>query len=255
MSRFRNLEFGGESDENFQPEVTKDESYYLNEARAAFQDGNFEAGLRSYSKVLEHNPKNPEPWTGQVRMLIELGEYREAKVWADKALEQFPREPELLAAKAVALGRMGDRKGAMAFSDASVEERGNTPYIWLARGDVMLSRKEKAAEYCINKALAIAGQDWFFAWLASRIYFFYRKYSLALRLAETAVARQNRGSSWLQMGMCQRAVGLIGSAENSFEQAAQFESTHAEAQTALLAVSNSNFFTRLADLLRGLFSR
>ena len=38
-------------------------------------------------------------------MLIELAEYREAKIWADKALERFPHEPELLAAKAVALGR------------------------------------------------------------------------------------------------------------------------------------------------------
>ena len=36
-----------------------------------------------------------------MRMLIELGEFREAKLWADKALERFPHEPELLAAKAV----------------------------------------------------------------------------------------------------------------------------------------------------------
>jgi tetratricopeptide (TPR) repeat protein len=75
-------------------------------------------------------------------MLIELGEFREAKLWADKALERFPNEPELLAAKAVALGRSGDLQGALAFSDASIEERGDTPYVWLARGDVMLARAE-----------------------------------------------------------------------------------------------------------------
>src|SRR5207249_7991508 len=98
----------------------------LAEARTAFENGDFELGLRLYSKVLEFNPENAAAWTGQVRMLVELGEFHEAKLWADKALERFPSEPELLAAKAVALGRNGDLQGAIAFSDASIEERGDT---------------------------------------------------------------------------------------------------------------------------------
>src|SRR5215469_8195131 len=151
MSRFVNLEFTGDSDNLLEPgqkSLVKDEAYYLAEARAAFENGNFEQGLRFYSKVLEFNPRNASAWTGQVRMLIELGEFREAKLWADKALERFPNEPELLAAKGVALGRSGDLQGALAFSDASIEERGDTPYIWLARGDVLLARKEQRADYC-----------------------------------------------------------------------------------------------------------
>src|SRR5271166_4342472 len=141
MSRFVNLEFGGESEDHGQEQrpLAKDEAYYCAEARSAFENGEFESGLRLYSKVLEFNPMNASAWTGQVRMLIELGEYREAKLWADKALERFPHEPELLAAKSVALGRGGDLQGALAFSDASIEERGDTPYIWLARGDVLLA--------------------------------------------------------------------------------------------------------------------
>src|SRR5216683_8292380 len=109
MSRFSNLEFSGESEnQSQQPKaLVKDEAYYYAEARAAFENGNFEAALRLFSKVLEFNPENAAAWTGQVRMLIELGEFGEAKLWADKALEHFPREPELLAAKAVALGRTG----------------------------------------------------------------------------------------------------------------------------------------------------
>ena len=118
MSRFNNLELGGEAeDQPWQSSaaLVKDEAYYLGEARAAFETGNFEQGLRFYSKVLEFNPNNAAAWTGQVRMLIELGEFREAKLWADKALERFPNEPELLAAKAVALGRSGELQGALAF--------------------------------------------------------------------------------------------------------------------------------------------
>src|SRR6266481_5895300 len=130
MSRFVNLEFGGESEDAQKQGLVKDEAYYSAEARLAFESGDFESALRLYSKVLEFNPQNSVAWTGQVRMLIELDEHHEAKVWADKALERFPHEPELLAAKAVALARGGDLQEALAFSDAAIEERGDSPYIW-----------------------------------------------------------------------------------------------------------------------------
>src|SRR5437016_12364606 len=135
MSRFVNLEFGGESEDHAahaQKALVKDEGYYFAEARTAFENGNFEQALRLYSKVLEFNPQNAAAWTNQVRMLIELGEYREAKLWADKALERFPHEPELLAAKAVALGRSGDLQGALAFSDASRSEERRVGKEWRA---------------------------------------------------------------------------------------------------------------------------
>src|SRR5512133_1209836 len=125
MSRFGNLELGDESEDlPFQTgALVKDEAFYVGEGRSAFENGDFERGLRYYAKVLEFNPQNPVAWTGQVRMLIELGEFAEAKVWADKALERFPHEAELLAAKAVALGRLGDLDGALAFSAAAMQER------------------------------------------------------------------------------------------------------------------------------------
>src|SRR5688572_11530720 len=115
MSRFGNLEF--ESDQN-QPEEhrtsgARDEGHYMNAAQVHFEAGQFRKALRAYAKVLEFNPRQATAWTGQVRMLIELGEYSEARVWADKALATFPDEPELLAAKAVALARSGDLTGAI----------------------------------------------------------------------------------------------------------------------------------------------
>jgi tetratricopeptide (TPR) repeat protein len=259
MSRFINLEFEGES-ENQWPAgpkaVTKDEAFYLGEARAAFEGGNYEQGLRFYSKVLEFNPKNAIAWTGQVRMLIELGEYREAKLWADKALERFPNEPELLAAKAVALGRSGDLQGALAFSDASIEERGDTPYVWLARGDVLLARSETRADYCFEKALLLAPHDWFVAWLAARIRFFYEQFVLALKLIQQAV-EWNPGNFllWLEQGHCQQALGLVGPAEMSFTQARQLNPRCEDADQALLRISQSGMFGRLRGKLRELFKR
>ena len=259
MSRFVNLEFEDGSGSQLQPEpaaLVKDEAYYLAEARTAFETGHFEPGLRLYSKVLEYNPKNTVAWTGQVRMLIELGEYREAKLWADKALERFPNEPELLAAKAVALGRSGDLQGALAFSDASIEERGDTPYVWLARGDVLLARAETRADYCFEKALLLAPHDWFTNWLAARIRFYYEQFVLALKLIQQAV-ELNPGNFllWLEQGHCQQAIGLVGPAETSFTQARQLNPRCDDADKALLRISEAGTLARWRGKLRELFKR
>lgn len=255
MSRFNSLELGGNFEEpsEYQAEL-KDESFYLAEAKTAFESAQFEKGLRAFAKVLEFNPKNVAAWTGQVRMLIELGEFHEAKLWADKALEKFAEDGELLAAKAVALARMGDVKAALAFSDASIEERGDTPYIWLARGDVLLARAEKRAEYCFQKAIALASGDWFVRWLASRIHFAYKKFSIALKFAQEALnLNSGNAAAWLQAGNCQVALGLIVLAENSFTQAQQLDPRCSAATLALNKIAGTGDFGRFFSRLRQLF--
>ena len=255
MSRFVNLELGGEAENQRQEQkpLVKDEAYYLSEARAAFENGQFEPALRYYSKVLEFNPQNAGAWTAQVRMLIELGEFREAKLWADKALERFPQEPELLAAKAVALGRTGDLDAALAFSDSSIEERGDTPYIWLARGDVMLARREQRADYCFEKALLLAPKDWFIVWLAARIRAFYNQCVLAVKLLSEAIEwNAGRFVLWLELGRCQKAIGLVGPAEHSFAQAKQLNPNCNEAAMALMSLSQAGVFEKLRSWCRKL---
>jgi len=249
MSRFVNLELGGESEDHSrrsQQPAVKDESYYLNQAQSAFENGDFEAALRAYSKVLEFNAGNAAAWTGQVRMLIEMAEFREAKLWADKALERFPQEPELLAAKAVALGRIGDLQGALVFSDASIEERGDTPYVWLARGDVLLAREEPRADYCFEKALLLAPRDWLTAWLAARIRYFYRQFALALKLLQQAV-EWNAGHFllWLELGQCQQELGLVSAARLSLAQARQLNPNCRAASLALVKLSNTGLWASL----------
>lgn len=258
MSRFINLELGGESEDQSheQKALVKDEAYYLHEARKAFENGNFEQALRFYSKVLEFNPQNAAAWTAQVRMLIELEEFREARLWADKALERFPQEPELLAAKAVALARSGDLQGALAFSDASIEERGDTPYVWLARGDVLLARSERRADYCFEKALLLAPRDWFIVWLAARVRYYYRQFVLALKLLQQAI-EWNAGHFllWLECGQCQQALGLIGPAKNSYLQARQLNPNCRETELALSRLSHTGFWKRAGGWWRRLFNQ
>lgn len=253
MSRFGNLEFGGESEEHFQQPrpLVKDESYYATEAQAAFEAGRFEQALRLYGKVLEFNPQQASAWAGQVRMLIELREFGEARLWADKALEQFPHEPELLAAKAVALGRAGDHQAALTFSDAAIEERGDTPYVWLARGDVLLARRESRADFCFDKALRLAAGDWVIAWLAARIRAYYEQFALALKLLQQAIElNAAHFMLWLELGQCQQALGLIGPAERSFAQARQLNPQCTEAGLALMRLKHAGLGERLRGWVR-----
>jgi tetratricopeptide (TPR) repeat protein len=248
MSRFGNLEFGPRAEHQARTEpVLSDEALQLREADAAFRRGAFEQALRAFARALEHNPANPVAWSGQVRMLIELGEYTEANLWADKGLEQFPHEADLLAAKAVALARRGDSRAALSFSDAAIEGENPTPYVWLSRGDVLLARAEKRAEYCFTKALAVAPRDWLWPWLASRIHFFYRKFSLAMKLVSQALALDSaQAVLWLHMGRCQLGLGLAAAAAESIAQAHDLDPQCPEAAQALAEQLNCGWWRRLA---------
>ena len=257
MSRFNNLEFEGEhEDPGAMSAVAKDEAHYLAEAQTAFANANFDTALRLYSKVLEFNVQNVVAWAGQVRMLIELGEFNEARLWAEKALERFPREPELLAAKAVALARSGCCEEALACSDASIEARGDTPYVWLARGDVLLSRKESRADYCFEKAMLVAPRNWFIVWLAARVRYYYRQFALAIKMVEQAL-QWNAGHFvlWIEYGRCQQALGLLGAARTSLDQARQLNPQSPQVAAALASLASTGFSDRLRGFLNRLFLR
>ena len=259
MSRFTNLEFNSGSNDHepmHRHDNARDAGRFESEAQGAFEHADFEGALRAYSKAIEFNPRSPVGWTGQVRALIELGEFDEASLWADKALEKFPEEAELLAAKAVALARSGDAEGALAFSDASVTGRGDTPYVWLARGDVLLARQERRAEFCFEKALILAARDWFITWLAARIRAHYRQYSLALKLARQALELQpDHPILWLCAGACQQELGLIGAAQHSFQQAMELNPRSQEARLALEKLAHADLGTRLAGWWKRCFGR
>jgi tetratricopeptide (TPR) repeat protein len=256
MSRFVNLELGGEAGEQPRGEpqpIVKDEAHYLRQAQDALQCADFKNALRHYAKVLEFNPQNAAAWTAQVRMLIELEQDADAKVWADNALERFPRDADLLAAKAVVLARAGDTQTALAFSDAAVGENSESPHVWLARGEVLLARREALADYCFDKALMLAPGDWLLAWQAARVRLHHGQASQALRLLRQAV-EWNPGHflPWLELGRCQEILGLAEAAEKSFTQARELNAQSGEARLALERLSSRGAGGRLRDLWRRL---
>jgi tetratricopeptide (TPR) repeat protein len=126
--------------------------------------------------------------------------------------------------------------------------------VWLARGDVLLSRKERRADYCFEKALTLAPGNWFIAWLAARIRYFHRQFALALKLLQQSV-EWNPGHFvlWLELGRCQHQLGLAAAARTSLDQARQLNPQCSEANLELIRVSETGVWSRVRGWCRQLF--
>ena len=221
----------------------------LAQADEAFRWGDFEPALRLYTRCLERNRKVVPAWVGQVRMLVELGENTEARMWADKALELFPSNGELLAAKAQACTRLRDRRAAYACSDGSIQAAGTSAWRWQARGEVLLAYREPTHAACFQKAMAEPDANWFDRLVIARICLFYRKAAAALDYAAQAVSAQpNAAYAWYVQGLCQQALGL-SAARTSFERCLEIRADYAPARRAMK--EDPTFFTRLWRRIAG----
>ena len=208
MKRFERLEFGDASaakGKGPHGEEIRNEEYFYKEALRCWLAGDFELALRNYSRALERNSTFFQAWSGQVLMLIELGEYREAIVWSDKALELFPEHPELLAVKAVACARDGRTEKALAYSDNSIAKDNITSRVWLARAEVLLNRRSKVAEGCVSKAVSISDNDGPVVRLeAGRLLSDKGDYYAALEYLRSAVDMLPKSAlAWYELGCCQ----------------------------------------------------
>ena len=258
MKRFTSLEFGdpsgpeGESPSG-KGEPIRDAGYFYEQAIKSFLNGDFELALRNYSRSLERSTTFFEAWAGQIRMLIELGEYHEALVWSDKAMELFPENAELLACKAVACLRDAKFNKAMAFSDNAVSKEKVGPRVWLARGEVLMQRKSRVAEDCLSKAISLSGESVDMIRLESgRILRKNGRYASAQQYLEAAVrALPKSALAWYELGCCQAKMGF-DQAKISLEQSMHLRPHWEKAEAAMRAVENTGFFKRM---LRVLFRR
>jgi iron complex transport system substrate-binding protein len=258
MSRFTNLEFESKEQKKKAAEQSKQsehvldqnrtDSYYLAQAEQLFRQGKFEPALRAYSRALELNTEVLAAWFGQVRILIELDELKEAVIWSDKALEKYKDHPQLLSAKALAYARMNSLSKAMALSDAVVKMPGNDPFVWFARGNVLLSGGEKNCEHCFWKAAYATekSQAWFIHLCIGRSYRYHRKFNLALRSLQKALETQTSSAFlWCEMGCCQLSLGLKNAAIASFRHAIELDAAYTEAKEGLSAAQNITLWQRI----------
>jgi tetratricopeptide (TPR) repeat protein len=228
----------------------RDQRYWLRAAGDERRNGLHETSLRYYSRALELDRSLVEGWVGQVQMLIALGEYPEAELWSRKALELFRNNAELLAARAQALCRAGDTRSAMAACDAAVGQAGVTCYPWVARGELMLARKDKLEQDCFDKAVSLDG-DWLVPLEIGAIYEHYGQTTKALARTREAVEKApDHAYCWYRRGVCEMALGLDGPARKSFEHCLQLVPGHSGARRQITTLDFDRrpvrrFFKRL----------
>lgn len=260
MSRFESLEFDDPTKVKSSSTGTpiRNAAYFRRLADRDFLNGRLEPALKNYSKALEQDNLVFPCWLGQVRILIELGEYKEADVWADKALELFPEHPELLAAKAIACCRTGLLDKAMAYSDNAASGRGVTPYVWITRGEVLLRRRSKMAEHCFSQALSACEHREARGLVhleISRLLRHHRRFTKALLHANEAVQLLPRYAvMWLELGRCQAALNLED-ASQSLQQALELNPRCAQARQILDDLRSQGLGARMKRSLRKIFRR
>ena len=262
MPRFSNLELGESFDSELLRDAplgsggeTRDERYYLAQAYEHYQKAQFDKALRLYSRALEFDPNLVEGWSGQARMLIEMGEYKEALLWADKALDIFPDHSELLASKAVAYVRNGNRKKALELSDAAMQMKYASVYSWLTRGEVMLATKGWNDEYCFLRAVAAAGRDWFTRLLIARIYYFYHEHARAVDYAHQAIALHPTSPlAWHVLASSLAELGMRSQSRKAYMEALKLDTHFMPAQMGLKNLDSTSLFSLVSSPFRWLFA-
>jgi tetratricopeptide (TPR) repeat protein len=224
---------------------------YHQRAIQSFQRGDFEQAMRYFTRTLELDRGFVPAWVGQVQMLIELKELREADLWADKALELFRDQGELLSAKAVARTRLHDVRAALRFSDSALAARGASAYRWLARGEVLLASEQAKAAACFDRAMIEPDADWFTRLWIGRLYRMYGNHTQALMAARQATEQAPHAPyAWYIRGLCERDLAM-GNYRSSLEHALEVDPAFVVARTALREPANASWFKRWYRRMRG----
>lgn len=233
-----------------------DAGTWLERARTAFAEERYEPALSAFSRALQDDAGIVEAWVGQVRCLVELGEYIEAVTWADRALERFRDHPDLLAARALALCRGGRGADALLSIDGAFRQPGISPFAWTVRGEVMLAQNADSARHCFLKAVESAPGDADIRLRIALAYFRRARWFEAMEHIQAAAEREpKRAVLWMRMAQCRDGLGDRASARAFYERALTLEPGLESARAALAEMDSRGWGSRIVGSLRALLRR
>ncbi|MGO9467430.1 MAG: tetratricopeptide repeat protein [Isosphaeraceae bacterium] len=261
MARFERLEFDHELQEGLpgpdpagnEPEANRDQLVWMHKADEHRRRGLHENALRYYSRALELDKSLTAGWLGQVQMLVHLGEYPEAELWARKSLEIFKGHGDLMAARAQALARIGDRTQAMELADAAFRQEGSSAYRWMVRGELLVMARDDVDRHCFDKAVGV-DRDWLVPLESALIYLHHEQPSKGLLRARQAVEMSPQNFyAWFVEGQCEQALGFDRPAEESYRRVLELSPRHVDANRKLAEIANQGW--SLSKGLRRLIGR
>ena len=214
-----------------------DDVNWLKKADQQRRAGEYEDALRFYSRALEDDKTLIVGWLGQVQMLVQLGELKEAEMWARKALELFPNNPELFAGRAQALCRQAESEAALAAIDGAFKQPGQSAYRWTVRGEIMLDSGLDPARHCFDKGV-MTDADWLVPLEIARIYLFHNQTAPALIRSKQALDKAaDQPLVWFIYGSTQMELGLRKEAQQSLQRCLQLCPKHGEARQRLIQLA------------------
>jgi tetratricopeptide (TPR) repeat protein len=259
VSRFDHLEIGNNepewSDGGPDEAAVIDQYYYIDKAKTAFYDEDYERALSYYSRALQYDIAMEDAWLGQLRCLIELQELQEAIIWSNRALDRFANSAQILAARGVAESRLGRGAAAIGYVDGAMASQGCTAYVWAARGEVLIPVNARNAEACFAKAVELAPDDWTVRYCIGKAYAIRGCHHQAVDYFRKALRiEQNRFTCWYCLGRCYEALGEFEEAKRSYGRSLACKPGFSKARNGIRRLENKGLISRLGASFRRLFN-
>lgn len=252
IGRFEFLEFPeeGEKDSSEKTleetkEKYRDQHHYLQEAWKKYREGDFEQALLCYSKALRFDSSLIVAWEGQVRCLVDLGEFREAETWLTKALGLYPKNSRLLSVNALVYSLSGRFEEAITASDEAIAVKSEDfPFLWLDRGAVLLLKGNvDSARVNFLKVLEEYSNEFFWYLRVGLLYMKAGKGTLAVELllkaSELAPAVP---FVWYKLGQAYLLINNQSGAKKALEKALEVNKDYALAEKELIKLNKKACF-------------
>jgi tetratricopeptide (TPR) repeat protein/predicted Ser/Thr protein kinase len=227
----------------------------LQSARARYLCGDFAQAQQCYAGALEAMSGCREAWLGQVLMLLDMREYKDAWKWADKAVKMFKDDSELLAAKSMVIRKLGQEQYSQQLCAAALKLGAGAGLAWLSQGEQLLPGNLAKARKCFDKALVRASARELMHLRVAQAYLAQGEDQEALHMLRMALASlpQSALAHYL-LGQAQEGLKKYDQAREAFARAAQLAPENQQYRAAAEAASPS-ITRRFSGAIKRIFKR
>ena len=225
-----------------------DYHYYIHKAGNFYYTGEFKNALRQYSRALQFDNSQRDPWIGQIQCLISLNQMKEADLWISRGLEVFPEDPLILSLRGVIYAYRGMIKRAIATSDyALTKKRAADPLIWIARGEILLMADNDNASHCFEKALEMINKDdWENLMLIGLVFFRKKQYSQASKYFQNAcLINISNFYLWYYLGLTYEKLGFAQKAIDAYQRSIENNQRFRESSIALYRITHTSILKKI----------
>jgi tetratricopeptide (TPR) repeat protein len=235
-------------DEQALPSTDYDQGHYVAEAEKLYFSGEYQKALRQYSRAMQVDQSQVDPWIGQVLCLIELKQYREAMMWALRGLELFPEEPRLISVQGLAYALNGTVKRGLACSDYAISRPGaSNGFTWALRGHILSLADNSNAAFCFDKAMEVRQKDdWRTPMRIGLLLVQEKKWSRAAEFLQAAAeANPRNGFLWKKLGLARERMGLSQAALEAYQAALHLNTDDREASASIERLTSTGLGARV----------